>query len=133
MVGEIDCVVRKQDVTKLVDWKSAARRWAKDQADKSLQPTVYCYVHRTLAGKDVPMRFDVVVKNKTPVVERHETTRILDQFHRMVELVKQVESMIAAEHWLPNEQGFYCGGCPHQAACKAWHREQARGSVRMAA
>jgi len=30
--------------------------------------------------------------------------------------------MIRAEHFLPNEQSFYCGGCPFQGACRAWHR-----------
>ena len=79
------------------------------------------------------MRFDVVVKNKTPVVEQHVTMRTQDQFDRMVELVKQAEKMIAAEHFLPSEQGFYCSGCPHQEACRAWHRSTARVSVRMAA
>ncbi len=76
------------------------------------------------------MRFDVIVKNKTPVVESHPTTRTLDQFHRMIELVKRVESMIAAEHFLPNEGGMYCAGCPHQAACKAWHRAEARQCIK---
>lgn len=133
MVGEIDCVVRKDEKTVLVDWKTSARRWPKEQAHKSLQPTVYAYAYRQLHAQDVPVRFDVVVKNKTPVVEQHITTRTVDQFHRMVELVKRVEDMIAAEHWLPSEQGFYCAGCPHQEACKSWHRQAARVSVRMAA
>jgi TPP-dependent indolepyruvate ferredoxin oxidoreductase alpha subunit len=79
------------------------------------------------------MRFDVVVKNKTPVVEQHVTTRTQDQFDRMVGLVKVAERMIQAEHFLPSEQGFYCAGCPHQEACRAWHRGAARVSVRMAA
>jgi len=133
MVGEIDCVVSRAGITTLIDWKTSARRWPKDQADKSLQATAYLYAYRQLRGQTPAMRFDVVVKNKTPVVERHETTRTEDQFHRMVELVKMSEKMIAAEHFLPSEQGFYCGGCPHQRACAAWHRESARVSVRMAA
>ena len=41
--------------------------------------------------------------------------------------------MIAAEHFAPGEQGFYCAGCPYQAACRAWHRETARGWVQVAA
>ena len=133
LIGEIDCVVRKSAELTLVDWKTSARRWPRGQADKSLQPTVYLYAWRQLRGADAPMRFDVAVKNKTPVVEQHATTRTVDQFHRMVELVKQAEKMIAAEHFLPSEQGFYCSGCPHQEACRAWHRGAARVSVRMAA
>jgi putative RecB family exonuclease len=133
MVGELDCRVSKAGVTTIVDWKTSARRWPKDQAEKSMQPTVYLYGDRQLHNEVVPMRFDVVVKNKTPVVERHVTTRTVDRFYRMVELVKMVESMIAAEHFLPNEQGFWCAGCPHQEACRNWHREVARVSIRMAA
>ncbi len=139
MIGEIDCVVLADgracepgNVT-LVDWKTSARRWSRDQAEKSLQPTVYLYAWRQLHAASPVMRFDVVVKNKKPVVEQHETIRSPDRFHRMVELVKRVESMIAAEHFLPNETGMYCSGCPHQEACKSWHREQARVHVPMAA
>lgn len=57
----------------------------------------------------------------------------VDQFHRMVELVKLAERMIAAEHFLPSEQVFCCGGCPHQCACAAWHRSAAGVSVGLAA
>ena len=133
MVGEFDCRVSKAGAVTIVDWKTSARRWPKNQAEKSLQPTVYLYGYRQLHAQDVNVRFDVVVKNKTPIVEQHVTTRTLDQFQRMVELVKRVETMVAAEHWLPNEQSFYCAGCPHQEACRAWHREAARVIVRMAA
>ena len=133
LIGEIDCVVSHDGETTLVDWKTSARRWPKDQADKSLQPTAYLYAYQQLRDMTPVMRFDVVVKNKTPVVEQYITTRTPDQFLRMVELFKAVERMIAAEHFLPSEQSFYCGGCPHHAACKAWHRESARVSVRMAA
>ncbi len=129
MVGEIDCRVHSDGAVLIVDWKTSARRWPKGQADKSLQPTAYLYAHRQLHGTDAAVRFDVAVKNKKPVIERHVTTRTEDQFHRMVELVKRVESMIAAEHFLPNEQSYFCSGCPHQAACRAWHRAGSRVSV----
>ncbi len=96
---------------------------------RNLVDRVAAIAHRMLHGKDVPMRFDVAVKNKTPVVERHVTTRTPDQYHRMVELVKRVEAMIAAEHFLPNEQGFYCAGCPFQEACRGWYRAGSRVRV----
>lgn len=132
LVGELDLVVDCDGVT-VCDMKTSARRWPKDQAGKSLQPTAYLYAYRQLHGSEVPFRFDVAVKNKKPVVEHHVTQRTQDQFNRMVELVKLAESMIAAEHFLPNQASFYCAGCPHQEACRAWHRDRARASVRMAA
>jgi putative RecB family exonuclease len=126
LVGELDCVVEREQAQVIVDWKTSARRWPKGQATKSLQPTAYLYARTQLGESAGVFRFDVTVKNKTPVSERHETTRTQDQFDRMVELVKMAESMIRAEHFLPNEQSFYCGGCPFQKACKAWHRQATR-------
>lgn len=132
MIGEIDLVVEKER-KELVDWKTAAKRWSKGKASLDLQPTVFLYGYRQLHGEIPGFRFDVFVKNKTPVLEHHATERTVDHFYRMVELVKLVERAIQAEVFLPSEQGFYCGGCPHQEACRAWHRKAARVSVRMAA
>jgi len=133
LVGEFDLRVLKDGSPLIVDWKTSARRWPKGQADKSLQPTAYGYAHQQIFGESADTRFDVAVKNKTPVIEQHRTHREPDQFDRMVTLVSKIENMVAAEHFLPNESSFYCGGCPHQAACKSWHREQARVTLRLAA
>ena len=133
MIGELDLVVDSDGIV-VCDEKSSARRWPKGQADKSLQPTAYLYAYQQIHGGDlVPFRFQVAVKNKTPVIEHHLTQRTEDQFQRMIELVKAVDTMIAAEHFLPNEGSFYCGGCPHHAACKAWHRNRATMRLPMAA
>ena len=126
LVGEIDLVVERGAGRTLVDYKTAGRRWPREQAAKSLQPTVYVYAYQQQHGLAVPFRFDVVVKNKTPVYEQHVTQRTADDFNRLAVLTKRIESMIEAGHFLPSEQGFYCAGCPYQDACKAWHRNQGR-------
>jgi Holliday junction resolvase-like predicted endonuclease len=126
LIGEIDLIVRKDGQTTLVDFKTAARRWPKEQSVKSLQPTTYCYAYQNLTGESVPFRFDVLVKNKTPVHEQHVTERNQDDYDRLAVLVQRMEQMIEAEHVLPNEQSYYCAGCPFQEPCKAWHRNQAR-------
>ena len=133
VIGEIDTVVSKAGRKSLVDWKTSAKRWNKDKATRDWQPTVFLYGYTQKHAETPEFRFDVVVKNKTPVFEQHVTTRAPDQFLRLVELAKMAESMIAAEHFCPSEQSFYCGGCPHQDACKSWHRDRVRVSVRVAA
>ena len=133
LIGEIDTIVSKAGRKSLVDWKTAANRWAKDKAGKDLQPTCFTYAYLQLHGELASFRFDVIVKKKTPIIERHLTERNQDHFDRMVALIQMVEKAIAAECFLPNEQSFYCSGCGHQAACKAWHRDSAKVNVRMAA
>ena len=133
VIGEIDTVVTKAGRKSLVDWKTAGRRWPKGKADLDWQPTVFLYGYTQKHAETPEFRFDVVVKNKTPVFEQHVTTRAPDQFLRLAELAKLAESMIEAEHFCPNEQSFYCGGCPHQDACRSWHRDRAKVRVGMAA
>ena len=124
MIGEIDTVVEKEGRRIIVDWKTSASRWPKQKPHLDLQPTVFLYGYQHTRGETPGFRFDVIVKNKKPVLEQHPTTRSKDQFDRMVHLVRRVESAIAAEAWLPSEQSFYCGGCGFQEACRSWHRQR---------
>jgi CRISPR/Cas system-associated exonuclease Cas4 (RecB family) len=127
LIGEIDCVVETGGGLELVDWKTSARRWPKDQAEKSLQPTAYLYgaeQFRPGAGC-ARFRFDVAVKNKTPVVERNYTTRSPEDFARLERLVATAERIVAHELYYPSEQSFVCAGCAFREPCKAWHRMKA--------
>ena len=127
LIGEIDCVVRKNGQTIITDWKTSARRWPKGQADKSIQATAYLYAYSLLQPEVKPtFRFDVAVKNKTPVFEQHTTERTQDDFVRLGELAVKADAIVANELFYPNEQSFACSGCPFQSACKSWHRESSR-------
>ena len=134
LIGEIDCITESQGEIELVDWKTSARRWPKDQADKSLQPTIYLYAHEQIQpGCTNRFRFDVGVKNKAPVIERNYTTRQPDDFARLERLVDKAEEIIERELFYPSDQSFACNGCQFREPCKAWHRQQACTIVRMAA
>jgi CRISPR/Cas system-associated exonuclease Cas4 (RecB family) len=124
LIGELDLVVEKNGRQTVIDWKTSGRRWPKDKAEKDLQPTAILYAYEQTHGILPEFRFDVVVKNKTPVFEQHITTRTQDHFQRFTRLITLMESMVRHEHFYPSEQGFYCNGCPFADACKAWHRQK---------
>jgi RecB family exonuclease len=133
LIGEFDCVVRKVGQVKIVDWKTSGKKWPKNKAGKDWQPTAFLMAYSLMRGVVPGFRFDVVTKTQKPALESHETTRSENDFARFVHLVKLADSMIEAGHFAPNEQGFYCGGCPHQTACKNWHVAKTRTHVRLAA
>ena len=135
MIGEIDCVVAGADgQTVLVDWKTSGRRWPKEQADKSLQPTAYLYAYGQLKpGCTDKFRFDVAVKNKTPVIELNSTVRTSDDFQRLERLVEAADRIVQHELFYPCDQSFACAGCQYAEPCKAWHRQAARTTVSLAA
>ena len=126
LVGEIDCVVSKGGKTVVVDWKSSAKRWSKTKCHKDLQPSALLYAYEKMHGLVPDFRFDVVVKNKTPVIEHHSTTRTADDFNRFAELVKVMEATVQAELFYPNQSSFFCSNCPYDEACKSWHRNKSK-------
>ncbi len=126
LIGEIDCVVARDGQPVLVDWKTAACRWSQSKADTNLQATAYTYAYSRLRQFGlVGFRFDVLVKNKTPVFQQLETRREGDDVYRFVELVKRAERIVEHGLYYPNESGFACKGCQFRTACRNWHRQAA--------
>jgi Holliday junction resolvase-like predicted endonuclease len=123
LIGEFDLTVRKAGLPVIVDWKTSGTRWSASQADKSLQATIYTYAWHQKSGINPEVRFDVTVKNKTPVFEQHATTRTPESWERLALLVNKAEQIVKHDCFYPAETGFYCGDCAFCAACKAWHRE----------
>ena len=135
LIGEIDCVVEGMDgQTVLVDWKTSARRWPKGQADRSLQATAYLFAYSQLKpGCTDRFRYDIAIKNKTPVIELNSTSRTPDDFLRLERLVEKADQIVQNELYYPCDQSFACAGCQYAEPCKAWHRQAARTTVNLAA
>ena len=126
LIGEYDCVLRDADGgVVIVDWKTAARRWPKDKADKDLQATCFSYAYRIEHGAIPEFRFDVITKTKTPTYEQHYTHRTPDSFVRLNKLVEMVERATAADAFYPNENSYACSDCVYKHACASWHHQQA--------
>lgn len=122
LVGEFDLVTGTRARPVVVDWKTSATRWSGNQAEKSLQATVYSYAYSQKHRVNPEVRFDVTVKNKTPVFERHCTRRSPDSWERLGALVSKAESIVGHGLFYPAETSFFCGECPYAGACRAWHR-----------
>ena len=131
LIGEIDCIVQEEDGKHtLIDWKTSARKWPSDKAEKDLQATCFMYGYENSVPEynatNNHFRYDVITKTKEPSYTQHCTKRTEDDFLRLSQLVRTVEKAVGAEVFLPNEQSFYCSGCQFASACKEWHRKQAK-------
>lgn len=121
LVGEFDLVVQKDGKPIVVDWKTSATRWAKDKADKSLQATAYTMAYEQVHGINPEVRFDVAVKNKTPVFEQHSTTRNREDWNLLGALAAKAEEIVKHELYYPSLDSFACKDCAFAAdACNAW-------------
>ncbi|OHB57117.1 MAG: hypothetical protein A2Y07_03900 [Planctomycetes bacterium GWF2_50_10] len=126
LIGEMDLVVMDAAGRFIVvDWKTSARRWPREKAEDSLQATCMCYGHALDIGCVPSFRFDVLVKNKLPIIERHPVERSFEDFNRMAELVKIADKIVKAEAYFPRKD-WQCSGCAYSGACREWHRKNAR-------
>lgn len=107
----------------LRDLKTSSKKWAEDKAHTSPQPTVYREAVKEATGEyPASLIFDVLVSNKTPVLQTIPTTRTDED---LAILARQFELMLAAVRagiFMPAERDSwacsmkYCGyffTCPH--------------------
>ncbi len=120
LVGEFDLVVEKEGKPLVIDWKTAATRWAKTKAEKSLQATAYSMAYQQKHGFNPQVRFDVAVKNKTPVFETHLTTRTPASWELLGALAAKAELIVKNELFYPSFESFACNGCAFKSACNKW-------------
>ena len=135
LIGELDMVISEQTPfddengkgsDTIVDFKTAARMWSDDRAEKDLQATVFSYAFEKVHQRRPSFRFDVVTKAKTPTVRHFHTSRDDDSYRRMEKLFLMADKGIQAGVFMPNESSFACSDCPYADHCSGWHCNPAK-------
>ena len=111
LVGYLDAVVVEDGKQVILEHKTAARRWSRDQLDYDLQAGVYLAV--TGAEK---LRFQVLLKTKTPGFVTHDVTRTEQQKDEAIEILCRVLDAIRSGISWPN-RGWQCRTCGYQRQC----------------
>lgn len=78
IIGAIDLVEEDESGTLIItDFKTASRRYSIDEIDNNMQMTVYQLAAKSngFGGREILLKFDCLVKNKTPIFEQCYTTR----------------------------------------------------------
>ena len=123
MSGRIDLLVQDEKSGDLiiVDFKTSASRFSAGKLARDLQPKVYAYAMRQVRKlKTVLLRWDVLVRNKKPIVQHIEMARGPLDDVRLFELVKAAERGVKAGAFWPNDSSWLCGTCEFRDACSKW-------------
>jgi len=106
----------------IVDWKTAGRAYSRDDVDKNLQLTLYQMAARGngYGDREILLRFDCLIKTKTPKFEQYYTTRSDRDEHRMQRKILEVWKGISKGVFIPNDGHWKCKGCAYQRACEQW-------------
>ncbi|MFC1591386.1 RecB family exonuclease [Thermodesulfobacteriota bacterium] len=125
LIGAMDLVEEDESGTIIItDWKTAGRSYSNDEADKSFQLTVYnmAALANGFAGRNILLRFDCLVKTKTPKFEQYYTTRSDEDFERARRKILQVADGISKGVFIPNDGHWKCKGCAFAEHCDKWFR-----------
>jgi len=116
----VDLLTRTDDGLKVIEFKTSGRAYGDFEAASSLQPTCYFNAIQETYGEPATIEFTVLVKTKTPKVQRVTAARNGDDLGRLGELVETIERAIAAEVFFPVESPMNCSTCPHREPCRQW-------------
>jgi RecB family exonuclease len=117
LVGIIDLI--EVDGT-IVDHKCSKRSPNQGEIDRDIQLSAYQIAYRSLYGQDPKgLRYDYVVRNKTPKTVQCQTMRSQASLERFLKLVGHVSKAIEQDIDYPNES-MMCSCCGYKAICKKW-------------
>ena len=114
--GVIDLV---EEGGTLVELKTAARALEQGGLERHLQLSSYALVFLLLHGSIPKLRLDMLLKTKQPRLERHETSRTVEDLSWTARLIERTGQAIAAGHFFPNPS-WRCSECEYFAHCQSW-------------
>lgn len=106
----------------LVDLKTAARTLEQGGLERHLQLSTYALAYFLVHDRIPRLRLDILLKTAKPRLERHETSRTVEDLGWTARLIHRVALAIQTEHFYPNPS-WRCSECEYFAHCQRWRGE----------
>jgi len=115
--GIIDLI--EEDGT-IVDHKCSKRSPVQSEVDRDIQLSAYTLAYGSLYGKQPNgLRYDYLVRNKTPKTVQCVTARSQKALNRFLKLIGYVSQSIEQGIFYPNES-MLCSTCGYKDLCRKW-------------
>jgi putative RecB family exonuclease len=126
MIGAIDLVLKDPSGSIIiVDHKALGRSYSVDEVDSNLQLTVYHMAAKAngYADQEILLRFDCLLKLKTPKFTECYTTRDENDEQRLIRIAQSVYQAIDKGIFVPNPLSFRHKNCAYKNACDRWFQQ----------
>jgi putative RecB family exonuclease len=128
ILGYIDLLEQDDSGTLIItDWKTSGRAYSNDEVDRNFQLTLYKIATKKngYTDREILLRFDCLIKTKTPKFDQYYTTRSDQDEQRAVKKIQQVWDGINKNVFIPNDSAsnWKCKGCAYKNACDTWFLE----------
>ena len=114
--GRFDRIEERDVVADLKTW---SRTLSQDDLASNLQLTAYSYAYRMLFKTNPTLRFDVLLKTKTPQFKQFFSLRTNADHQSFFHLCKEVYNGIRKEVFFPNPS-WKCRDCEYRQVCWFW-------------
>jgi putative RecB family exonuclease len=130
IIGAFDLLEEDSSGTLIItDFKTSARAYSRDEVDKNFQLTLYQIAAKALGytDREILLRFDCLIKTKSPKVEQYYTTRSEIDERRAVRKIIEVWNGISKGVFIPNDSpsNWKCKGCAFKKHCDEWFLQEA--------
>jgi len=122
LMAVLDLITETKEEITVHEFKTSSRTFSEFEVETSLQPTCYTAAIRETTGMMANVEYTVLVKTKTPKVQRLNTIRTSEDIGRLGDLIETVEKAIEQDIFYPVENIIHCTGCPYRKPCREWGR-----------
>ncbi len=120
LVAVADLITEGNEELTVREFKTSGRAYSEMEAETSLQPTCYVNAVQETLGIPPAVEYTVLVKTKTPKIQRLTTVRNEDDLARLGDIVENIERAIQANVFYPVETPLNCSTCPYRQPCREW-------------
>ena len=122
LVAVADLIVDTDDGLLVREFKTSARAYSESETSSSLQPTCYVNAVQEVFGEPATVEYTVLIKTKTPKLQRLPASRTEADLGRLGDIVENVEKAVQAGILYPVELAMNCSTCPYRGPCRDWGR-----------
>lgn len=129
IIGAMDMIEEDDSGTVIItDFKTSGRAYSRDEVDKNFQLTLYQMAarHNGYGDREILLRFDCLIKTRTPKFEQYYTTRSEIDERRAVRKIHEVWKGISKGIFIPNDSAgnWKCKGCSFKKPCDEWFEQE---------
>ncbi|MFA5181461.1 MAG: PD-(D/E)XK nuclease family protein [Syntrophales bacterium] len=130
IIGAMDLVEEDSSgILIITDFKTSGRSYSRDEVDRNFQLTLYQIAAKAIGytDREILLRFDCLIKTKTPKFEQYYTTRSETDEIRATRKIVEVAKGISKGVFIPNDspQNWKCKGCSFKKPCDDWFMKEA--------
>lgn len=122
LVAIIDLLTTTEQGITVNEFKTSGRAFSESEISTSLQPTCYVHTVRECLGQEPNVEYIVLVKTKTPKVQRLHTSRYSEDCGRLGDLVQTIQRATELGVFYPVENPMNCATCPYRQQCREWSK-----------